>query len=196
MKFTAPFICLFVAFVVSASESSSIYHAGWIDLNKNGKKDAYEDSSRPVAKRVNDLLKRMTLDEKIGQLWQVNYGADPDKRFADKLKRGEVSSFLDGSALIESPVMRNKLQHIAVEQSRLGIPLILGHDVIHGFRTVFPISLAEACAWEPGLLSDFDSRTNSLMAGGNDFIAKPFLFIELTVKALIHVLRAKLRPVK
>ena len=43
-------------------------------------------------------------------------------------------------------------------------------------------------------LSDFDSRTNSLMAGGNDFIAKPFLFIELTVKALIHVLRAKLKP--
>jgi DNA-binding response OmpR family regulator len=45
-------------------------------------------------------------------------------------------------------------------------------------------------------LSDFDSRTNSLMAGGNDFIAKPFLFIELTVKALIYVLRAKLQPVK
>ena len=45
-------------------------------------------------------------------------------------------------------------------------------------------------------LSDFDSRTNSMMAGGNDFIAKPFLFIELTVKALIHVLRAKLQPVK
>ena len=45
-------------------------------------------------------------------------------------------------------------------------------------------------------LSDFDSRTNSLMAGGNDFIAKPFLFIELTVKALIHILRAKLRPPK
>lgn len=45
-------------------------------------------------------------------------------------------------------------------------------------------------------LSDFDSRTNSMMAGGNDFIAKPFLFIELTVKALIHVLRARLQPVK
>jgi len=45
-------------------------------------------------------------------------------------------------------------------------------------------------------LSDFDNRTSSMMAGGNDFIAKPFLFIELTVKALIHVLRAKLRPVK
>ena len=45
-------------------------------------------------------------------------------------------------------------------------------------------------------LSDFDSRTSSMMAGGNDFIAKPFLFIELTVKALIHVLRARLQPAK
>ena len=45
-------------------------------------------------------------------------------------------------------------------------------------------------------LSDFDNRTSSLMAGGNDFIAKPFLFIELTVKALIHVLRGKLQPGK
>ena len=45
-------------------------------------------------------------------------------------------------------------------------------------------------------LSDFDNRTSSMMAGGNDFIAKPFLFIELTVKALIHVLRGKLQPVK
>jgi PleD family two-component response regulator len=46
------------------------------------------------------------------------------------------------------------------------------------------------------VLSDFDSRTSSMMAGGNDFIAKPFLFIELTVKALIHVLRGKLQPAK
>jgi CheY-like chemotaxis protein len=45
-------------------------------------------------------------------------------------------------------------------------------------------------------LSDFDNRTSSMMAGGNDFIAKPFLFIELTVKALIHVLRAKLQPAR
>jgi beta-glucosidase len=151
---------LLFAFVAAASDTNSIYHAGWIDLNKNGKKDAYEDPSRPVAKRVDDLLKRMTLDEKIGQLWQVNYGKDPDKTFADKLKRGEISSFLDGSVLIESPVMRNKLQHIAVEQSRLGIPVILGHDVIHGFRTVFSIPLAQACAWEPELFE----RTQAIAA--------------------------------
>jgi beta-glucosidase len=159
------------AFIVSASDTNSIYHdgpsspsattrQGWIDLNKNGKKDVYEDSSRPVARRVNDLLKRMTLGEKIGQLWQVNYDTTPDKTFVDKLKRGEISSFLDGSTLIETPVMRNKLQHIAVEQSRLGIPVILGHDVIHGFRTVFPIPLAQACAWEPDLFQ----RTQAIAA--------------------------------
>ena len=162
---------LLFAFVASASDTISIYHAGpsspsastrqgWIDLNKNGKKDVYEDSSRPVARRVNDLLKRMTLDEKIGQLWQVNFDTTPDKTFADKLRRGEISSFLDGSTLIETPVMRNKLQHIAVEQSRLGIPVILGHDVIHGFRTVFPIPLAQACAWEPDLFE----RTQTIAA--------------------------------
>ena len=159
MKSAVFVACLFCAATALAADTN-IYHDGWIDLDKNGKKDIYEDLSLPVAWRVNDLLKRMTLDEKIGQLWQVNYGKDPDKRFADKLKRGEVSSFLDGTSLIENPVMRNKLQHIAVEQSRLGIPIILGHDVIHGFRTVFPISLAQSCAWEPGLFE----RTQTIAA--------------------------------
>jgi beta-glucosidase len=162
---------LLFALIASASDTNSIYHGGpslisattrhgWIDLDKNGRMDIYEDPSQPVARRVNDLLKRMTLAEKIGQLWQVNYDPTPDKTFANKLKRGEISSFLDGSELIETPVMRNKLQHIAVEQSRLGIPVILGHDVIHGFRTVFPIPLAQACAWEPDLFE----RTQTIAA--------------------------------
>jgi beta-glucosidase len=170
MRSVAFAACLFCATTASAADTN-IYHAGpssplastrqaWIDLNKNEKKDAYEDPSRPVAKRVDDLLKRMTLDEKIGQLWQINYDTNADKTFAEKLKRGAIGSFLDSSALIENPVMRNKLQHIAVEQSRLGIPLILGHDVIHGFRTVFPIPLAEACAWEPVLFE----RTQTIAA--------------------------------
>jgi beta-glucosidase len=160
MKFTASFFCLFIAFVVTAADSSSIYRDGWIDLDKNGRKDIYEDPSRPIAKRVDNLLNRMTLDEKIGQLWQAHMEKDSDKNLADQLKAGEVSSFLDGSALIETPVMRNKLQHIAVEQSRLGIPLIFGHDSIHGFRTVFPIPLAQACAWEPDLFE----RTQTISA--------------------------------
>src|SRR5271154_1048075 len=144
MRFATFFLFMFVALAVSASDSTSIYHAGWIDLNKDGKKNIYEDSSQPVQKRVNDLLKRMTLDEKIGQLWQPAFSADSDKQFAAQLQRGEIGSFLGGGELIESPVMRNKLQRLAVEQSRLGIPLILGYDVIHGFRTIFPIPLAQA----------------------------------------------------
>jgi beta-glucosidase len=165
--------CLLFAFVASASESS-IYHAGWIDLNKNGQKDVYEDPSQPVAKRVNNLLKRMTLDEKIGQLWQGHMEEDSDKKLADRLRLGEVSSFLDGSALIETPVMRNKLQHIAVGQSRLGIPLIFGNDVIHGFRTTFPIPLAQACAWEPDLFERTDTiAAREAAAAGIDWTFAP-----------------------
>jgi beta-glucosidase len=176
MKFTAFTVCLFVAFTVAAADSNSIYHTDWIDLDKNGRKDIYEDSLRPIAKRVDNLLKRMTLDEKIGQLWQASYGKDPDKRFADKLKNGEISSFLDGSALIESPVMRNKLQLIAVEQSRLGIPLIFGHDVIHGFRTIFPIPLAQACAWEPDLFEQTQAiAAREASAAGIDWTFAPMV---------------------
>src|SRR5580692_128318 len=148
--------CLWLGTFVLAAEPA-IYHEGWIDLNKNGMKDIYEDPSQPVAKRVNDLLKRMSLDEKIGQLWEEQMERDSDITFADKLKHGAVSSFLDGSVLIETPMMRNKIQHIAVEQSRLGIPLIFANDVIHGFRTIFPIPLALACAWEPELFAQTDT---------------------------------------
>lgn len=150
---------LFVAFV-AAAQPASIYHQGWIDLNKNGREDIYEDSSQPIPARVADLLKQMTLEEKVGQLWQADMNGNSDVTMAGVIRRGGISSFLNGSALIETPVMRNKLQHIAVEQSRLGIPLIFGHDVIHGFRTVFPIPLAQACAWEPDLFE----RTQAIAA--------------------------------
>jgi len=176
MKFTTSFLCLLVAFIATAADTNSIYHDGWIDLDKNGRKDIYEDLSRPVANRVDDLLKRMTLDEKIGQLEQSPFGKDPVKQPAGKLKAGDISSFLDGSALIESPVLRNKLQHIAVEQSRLGIPLIFGHDSIHGFRTVFPIPLAQACAWEPELFErtqTISARESS--AAGIDWVFSPMV---------------------
>jgi beta-glucosidase len=160
MKFTVSFLGLLLAFTVAGAETNSIYHPGWIDLNKNGRRDIYEDVSRPVARRVEDLLKRMTFEEKLGQLWQAHMQEDANVRFAENLKHGQAGSFLDGSRLIETPAMRNKLQHLGVEQSRLGIPLIFGHDVIHGFRTTFPIPLAQACAWEPELFE----RTQTVAA--------------------------------
>jgi len=151
--------CLFFALAVSAAEPS-IYHDGWIDLDKNGKKDIYEDPAQPVPKRVADLLKRMTLAEKIGQLQQLDRNTNAPADFTDWLRSGAAGSFLGGSDPIETPGQRNGLQHIAVEQSRLGIPLIFGHDSIHGFRTTFPIPLAQACAWEPELFE----RTEAISA--------------------------------
>jgi beta-glucosidase len=121
-------------------------------------------------------MKRMTLEEKIGQLWQVDLQNDSDKKYADSLRRGEISSFLGSSALIESPVMRNKLQRIAVEQSRLGIPLIFGHDVIHGFRTQFPIALGLACAWEPELFEKTQTiAAREASAAGIDWTFAPMV---------------------
>jgi len=163
------------ALVASAAETAPV-HDGWIDFNKNGKMDIYENPALPVSERIYDLMERMTFDEKIGQLWQASFDLDPDKVYAGQIARGEVSSFLDSSALIETPVMRNKLQHLAVEQSRLGIPLIFGHDSIHGFRTVFPIPLAQACAWEPELFE----RTQTISAresaaGGIDWAFAPMV---------------------
>jgi len=167
---------LTVATAVAAPPS--IYHGGWIDFDKNGKMDVYEDPSQPVKKRVNDLLRRMTLDEKIGQLWQPHMDADAATTMAKTLRNGGIGSYLEGSVLIENPLLRNKLQHIAVEQSRLGIPFILGHDAIHGFRTVFPIPLGEACAWEPELFE----RTQTIgareaAAAGIDWTFSPMVDI-------------------
>jgi beta-glucosidase len=175
MKSAILLSCLLFAFVASAAEPS-IYQAGWIDLNKDGKKNIYEDPSQPVTKRVNDLLKRMTLDEKIGQLWQVGLENDSDKNYATQLRLGKIGSFLGSNELVEKPVMRNKLQHIAVEQSRLGIPLIFGHDVIHGFRTAFPIPLAEACAWEPELFEQTQTiAAREAAAAGIDWTFAPMV---------------------
>lgn len=149
-----------LAVAAGAANSPSIYHQGWIDFNKNGRMDVYEDPSQPIKKRVNDLMRRMTFDEKIGELWQSDTPSDADIRLAKTIRDGGVGSFMNGSVQIETPMMRNRLQHIAVEQSRLGIPLIFGHDAIHGFRTVFPIPLAMACAWEPELFE----RTQTISA--------------------------------
>jgi len=171
--FLLGFIC--IGTVVPAAEST-LYHGDWNDLNKNGKQDVYEDPSRPVAERVDDLLKQMTPDEKIGQLWEGHMEKDSDRKFADQLKRGEVSSFLGGSALIETPVMRNKIQRMAVEQSRLGIPLIFASDVIHGFRTLFPIPLAQACAWEPELFTQTETiAAREAAAAGIDWAFAPMV---------------------
>ncbi len=169
-------LALLVLASVSLASEPALYHDGWIDLNKNGKKDIYEDPAQPVNRRVKDLLNRMTLDEKIGQLTMGDNFQIAETRYAERLTNGGIGSFLDYSPAIESPALRNRLQHIVVEQSRLGIPFILGHDAIHGFRTIFPIPLAQACAWEPDLFERTQAiAAREAAAGGVDWVFAPMV---------------------
>ncbi len=95
---------------------------------------------------IEDLLRQMTLEEKVGQMVQSDPGWKQDiKQLIREGRIGTMLSFRD-------PRKINILQHIAVEESRLHIPLIFANDVIHGYRTIFPIPLALSCTWDPGLI--------------------------------------------
>ena len=129
-------------------------------------------------KRVEDLLSQMTLEEKIGQMNQespsIVGGFDvPFEELIEMMTDGRISKEefgqimsnatqdfheedikkgLVGSLMVQDPVKVNELQKIAVEESRLGIPLIFGLDVIHGFRSVYPIAIAEAGTFDTDLM--------------------------------------------
>ncbi|OQX94941.1 glycosyl hydrolase [candidate division KSB1 bacterium 4572_119] len=98
-----------------------------------------------IENRIDLLLSKMTLKEKVGQLNQVS-GTNKDTD--EQIRNGRIGSFLNVVGAAET----NRLQRIAVEESRLGIPIIFGLDVIHGYRTIFPIPLASACTWDPELI--------------------------------------------
>ncbi len=102
-----------------------------------------------VDRRVDELLGQMTLAEKIGQMSQVNVGDSYIHDYlADGIRDGRVGSVLN---VVDVDVV-NELQRIAVEETRLGIPLIVGRDVIHGFKTVMPIPLGQAASWNPDVV--------------------------------------------
>ncbi|MHC1738122.1 MAG: beta-glucosidase BglX [Ignavibacteriaceae bacterium] len=109
------------------------------------------NSPSDTEKNIADLLNRMTLKEKIGQLCVVhNFHGNPVEVLRENIVGGEI-----GAVLNEVNVdIVNELQHIAVKESRLGIPLMIGRDVIHGFKTIFPISLGQAASWNPELIRD------------------------------------------
>lgn len=107
-------------------------------------------SGRDVPKDPVDLLlSKMTLEEKIGQLQQVDASADPlPDDLIEGVRTGRIGSVIN---LAQTDAC-NRLQRVAVEESRLGIPLLMGRDVIHGFRTIFPIPLGQAASWNPDLV--------------------------------------------
>ena len=97
-----------------------------------------------VHQRADALLKEMTLEEKIGQLSQL-FDFGKSKEIDDAVAKGQLGSLL----FVTDPAETNRLQHLAVEKTRLHIPLIFGFDVIHGFRTIFPVPIAMAASWDP-----------------------------------------------
>src|SRR5262245_2165271 len=110
-----------------------------------------------IDQKINVLLAKMTIEEKLGQLnqiaadgeWNSDHtamGITPEQ--AELVKQGLVGSFLNA---VGSETTR-EIQRLAIENTRLKIPLMFAYDVIHGYRTIFPIPLAEACTWDPELL--------------------------------------------
>ncbi|MCE1199104.1 MAG: glycosyl hydrolase, partial [Marinilabiliales bacterium] len=104
-----------------------------------------EHSSDKIEARIEKILSAMTLDEKIGQMTQIDptyAGGEEQLKMAVRDGRfGSVLNLLGADKV-------NEFQKVAVEESRLGIPLLVGRDVIHGFRTIFPIPLAMASSWD------------------------------------------------
>ncbi len=115
---------------------------------------AVAKSTRDHSARIRDLIGKMTLAEKIGQMNQIAGGRQKalnsrlDEGMMNRVRRGEMGSFLH----VAGAEPLRKLQKVAVEESRLGIPLLFAMDVIHGYRTILPVPLALAASWDPAMM--------------------------------------------
>lgn len=112
--------------------------------------------------KVDSVLALMTLEEKIGQMSQLSGEGEltgpvtENHSYLDDVKNGKVGSMLN----INGVEYTRKLQQITLSETRLGIPLIFGYDVIHGYKTIFPVPIAEACSWDMELIE----RSSSIAA--------------------------------
>lgn len=137
----------------------------------------YRQAALPREQRIADLLDRMTPEEKFDQLHQAGTGdANPNNLAsrADDLRATYGSFILGGPQLIRET--RNALQRRAVHGTRLGIPALFGADVIHGYRAITPIPLAQACTWDPGLVERGCAMTAAVTrAQGIDWTFAPMV---------------------
>lgn len=129
---TAKLSCLVVIFVVLTSLSPALVSSS---------------SQNRIEQRIDALLARMTLEEKLGQLQQLDGEANGNFRpeHVEMVRKGLLGSTLN----VRGAARTNQLQRVAMNESRLKIPILFGFDVIHGYRTVFPIPLGEAATWDP-----------------------------------------------
>lgn len=165
------------SFIKGYAQQTGIYHAGWIDFNKNGRKDIFEDPGQPVDKRVEDLLSQMTLDEKTCQMATLyGYGRVLKQELPADSWKNEI--WKDGIANIDehlnslayTPKARsqysypfskhaeaiNKVQKWFIEETRLGIPVDFTNEGIHGLNhdraTSFPAPISMGSTWDTGIL--------------------------------------------
>jgi beta-glucosidase len=118
-------------------------------------------NEQAIERRANQLLSQMSVEEKIGQLCQLFYippmfnipGLSPEQPVDESIAQGKLGSLV----YVGDVATSNHLQHIAVEKSPHHIPLLFGHDVIHGFRTIFPVPLAMAASWDMELVTHSQS---------------------------------------
>ena len=115
----------------------------------NTNKPSTTGSTPDIEQKIDQLLARMTLAEKIGQMNQVSVSGSVTN-YADGFRKGQIGSVLN----VVDPEEVNEMQRICVEESRLGIPLLVARDVIHGFHTIFPIPLGLAATWDPALAQE------------------------------------------
>lgn len=168
---------LFIALALHSGAPGSIYHNGWIDFNKNGRKDIFEDPSKPVDARVEDLLRQMTVEEKTCQLVTL-YGcgrvlkdAQPTEKWADEIWKdgiANIDEMLNGygkayktyydliypfSNHVEA---LHNVQRWFVENTRLGIPAEFSNEGIHGLNhtmaTPLPAPIAMGSTWDRALV--------------------------------------------
>lgn len=140
----------------------------------------YKQKKALVEKRISDLLKRMTLEEKILQLNQYSAGTNTNANNIGDAARAIPSGIGSIIYFNTDPEFRNQLQKKAMEQTRLGIPILFGFDIIHGCRTIYPIPLAQACSWNPELV-----QQNSAMAAKESVLSG----IDWTFSPMIDVSR-------
>jgi beta-glucosidase len=118
--------------------------------NNMSKGELKNNKLSEIDRKVDSVLSLMTLEEKIGQMSQVAGAGEltgpieGQPKYLDQIKNGNVGSLLN----INGAEYTRRLQEINLTETRLAIPLLFGYDVIHGYKTIFPIPLAEACSWD------------------------------------------------
>ena len=165
--------------VYVSAQKADIYHEGWIDFNKNGTKDVYEDPKANIEERVADLMRQMTPEEKAGQLltkfgWplyerngdQITLTAEAKKTLAEQ-GTGSLWGFMRADPWTQKTLTNglnpeyaitatNLVQRYCIEHTRLGIPLLLAEECPHGHMAIgttsFPTGIGQASTWNPDLL--------------------------------------------